>query len=160
MIVSSGTERFKRLPTTTPGLGSLSSISIGSIDNAVSATPQGHMMDVFALNGATFDQDTAEDFHQSGHAPLDWSLSISDPQKTWLDFFDPKKGVPAEEDQDSLSHPPSFITPALLSSNITDDMDIACKDEDHADCKNTLVCSLNNESDGNRDISQTERSIK
>lgn len=156
----SGVERFERFPTTTPGLGSLSSVSIASPDNPTSATPTVYMADVFALDGAIFDQDSIEDSYQLGLAPLDLSLSNSVSQKSWSDFLDPLQDVRAEEGQESFSYAASFITPALLSSNSTDDMDIACEDEDDADCQRGSLGSSDNGNDCDRHTSQTEQSIK
>lgn len=155
-----GAERFERLPTTTPGLGSLSSVSIASPDDAASATPKAYMTDVFALDAATVDQDTIEDFYQLGLAPLDLSLSNSVLQETWPDFLDLTQDVRAGEGQESLSYPASFITPALLSANITDDMDIACKDGNDADCHRGSMESSDNGNHCNRNSSQTEQSMK
>lgn len=151
------TQRSEEVPTTTPGLSSLSSVSIVTPEDPASATPVAFMKDVFVLGDATFNEDTMEEFYQSGHVPLDLSLSNIVP--TWIGLFDPKQDVPVEESQKSFTYPASFITPALLNSRKLDDMEIACEDENDAEYPDGSM-DFSGDGEGDIDNSQTGQPIK
>jgi hypothetical protein len=153
----SGTERSEELSSATPGLSSLSSVSIVSPGNPASATPVGFMKDVFVLGDAPFNEDTMEEFYQSGNVPLDLSLSNGVP--TWMGLCDPTQDVAVEESQKSFIYPASFITPALLDAHKLDDMEIACEDENDIDYPNGSM-DFSGDGDGDKDISQTRQPIK